>query len=258
MPRAAVLALLLLSTTAAHAAARHLGVAGTALAIVSPCARRITIDPDATAPGQITLDATADHPQELDQLALTGGPIAKLTVAGECWRPTLNLPFPRTLVLTLHVPPNAPLAIEDSGAPDYRIGAIGGPLTLNVSGAVHASAAAVTSLTVDLSGSGQVTVAEVTGPLKADISGAGGLDIAHATMPAAKLEISGSGDIHLGGGTIGKLSLSGSGMAKLRVDSTVHDADIELSGAGSVHFAKLTGTLTKDVSGMGAVLVDGH
>jgi hypothetical protein len=258
MPRVTILAVLLLSATGADAASRHLNAAGTQLAIDSPCARRVTIDPDATSPGQITVDATADHQEEVDQLVLTSAPTPKLTVPDQCWRPTFNPLFQRTLVLTLHVPAGAPLAIEDSGAPDYRIGTIGGPLTLDASGAAHVTVAAVTSLTMQLSGSGDVTVASVTGPLKVEISGAGDLDIARATAPAANLEISGAGDIHLGAGSVGKLTVSGSGMAKVRIDSTVTDATVELSGAGSVNIAKLTGGLTKDISGMGTVVVDGR
>jgi hypothetical protein len=258
MPRVILLAIMLLSATAASAATRHLSVAGAELAINSPCARQVTIDPDAISPGQITVDAVADHQEELDQLVLTGGRGPKLTVPDQCWRPTFNPLFQRTLALTLHVPPGAPLAIEDSGAPDYHIGAVGGPLTLEASGAAHVTAAAVTSLTMQLSGSGDVTVASVTGPLKVEISGAGDLDIARVTAPAANLEISGAGDIHLGAGSVGKLTVSGSGMAKVRIDSTVTDATVELSGAGSVNIAKLTGGLTKDISGMGTVVVDGR
>nr|WP_321984744.1 hypothetical protein [uncultured Lichenicoccus sp.] len=43
----------------------------------------------------------------------------------------------------------------------------------------------------------------------------------------------------------------------MQVDGTVGDAKADLSGLGSVGIARLTGQLTKNISGVGTVTVGG-
>jgi hypothetical protein len=254
MIRLATLSLVLLAAGGAQAASRHLSITAKQLDIDSPCARQVVVTPDAS-PGQITVDAVADNQQEVDQLELTGGDTAKLTVPDACWHPTLSFAFQHTLALAVHIPPHSPLSIDESGSPTYQIGDIAAPLTLSLSGSVRLTAESATALDAEMSGSAQVDVGHANGPLKAEISGAGTLNVASLTAPKAELDISGKGDIHFGTGNIGKLTVESSGVSSVRADGTVGDAEVELSGVSSVRIARLTGNLSKEVSGMADVQV---
>jgi hypothetical protein len=249
----------LLLAQAAHAATRQLAGPATALTIDSPCARHVTVMPDLAAGAGVKIEATADYQEELDLLVLTPGQDAKLTVPdrfpSRCARPTYSVTFEPTLMLTVHVPAGLPLSIDDSGRADYQIGDIGGPLNVDLSGGAHVTAGGVAAFKLEVSGDGNVTVTRVSGPLQAEFSGHGTLDIAHATVTKASLDLSGKARVHIGDGTIATLSVEGSGVADVNIGASVGDASVEVSGVGHVAIAKVTGTLTKDISGVGSVVV---
>ena len=76
----AVFVIVLAGHAAARGAARDFRVDGRSLSVVSPCAARVTIDPDSSLDGSIQVVATASHPEE----------IARLSVATEAGRATIN------------------------------------------------------------------------------------------------------------------------------------------------------------------------
>ncbi|MEJ0046584.1 MAG: DUF2807 domain-containing protein [Rhodospirillales bacterium] len=253
--RALPFAFFLFAGTAA-AEQRHMTATGTSFGVASPCARQVTIDPDPTLSGQVTIDATADNPQELAQLAFSGsGDAAKLRgPTDRCWRPDENIRFEPTLTIHVRVPPNFAVAIDESGSGDYRLGTIGA-LAVDFSGSGRLQAAAITTLSVDMSGSGQLSAARVDGAVHAEISGSGAIDIAGGTLPALDLDISGSGGFRLGAGSIGKMNVDTSGSGKVQIGGTVGDAKLQLSGSGSVDIAKLTGSMSQEVEGSGTVRI---
>jgi hypothetical protein len=248
----------LLAAGTAHAATRHLSAPATRLEIDSPCARQVVITPDAAIGAQVTVDAVADHEEETSQLVLAGGDPAKLSVPERCWRPGLSMDFRPTLVLNIHVAPGIGLGIDEGGQAEYQVGDVGGPLNLDLSGAVHVQAGKTGALSLDLSGTGAVTVTQMSGALQASLSGLGSLDIAGGTVGAASMELSGRGSVQFDKGTIGKLTLSSSGTSNITIGATVGDASIEVSGISNVKIAKVTGTVTKDVSGVGTVSIGGE
>jgi hypothetical protein len=260
-PRAVLIAAFawpLLAAGTANAATRHLSAPATRLEIDSPCARQVVITGDDTIGAQVTVDAVADHEEETSQLVLTGGDSAKLSVPERCWRPGFTMDFRPTLVLNIHVAPGAGIGINESGEAEYKVGDIGGPLNLDLSGAVRVQAGKVGALSLDLSGTGAVTVAQASGALQASLSGLGSLDIADGTVSAASLELSGRGSVQFRKGTIGKLTLSSSGTSNVTIGATVGDASIEVSGISNVKIAKVTGSVSKDVSGVASVVIGGE
>jgi hypothetical protein len=247
----------ILAVAPAGAATRQFTAAGKAFAVDSPCARQVTITPDGQAGAGITVNATADNQEELDRLQLTNDATPKLTVpqsfASRCWRPAFSVMFKPTLVLDIHIPPGSPLSIDESGEGDYSVGDIDAPLAADLSGAAQVKAGNVGAFGLEVSGSADVSVARADGPLQAELSGNGALDLATVTASTASLELSGRGSVKIGHGSIGKLSLSGSGVADVNIGATVGDASIDISGVGSVRIAKVTGNLQKDISGMATV-----
>jgi hypothetical protein len=254
--RALLLPLTLVTSAPALGATRHLTASGNGLGIDSPCARQVSIMPDATG-GDITVDATADNQPEVDQLVLTGGESVKLFVPSHgpnsCWRPAGSPGFAPTLALAIHVPPSSALSIDESGKADYTVGDIHAPLNLDFSGMVNMRAEGIGALNLDLSGAGDVAIARANGPVHAELSGHGTLTIDNASISAASLDLSGNGSIRIDHGDIGNIQISDSGAADVLIGATVGNGAVDISGVGAVKIAKVTGALAKDVSGAGSI-----
>jgi hypothetical protein len=243
----------LLAAGLAQAETRQMEATGSSLAVDSPCARAVTVEPDASLSGKAVAVATAEHPEELAQLAFDSQGTAKLHVPAEkCWRDGDGAWEP-TLTIAVRVPVGFPLTVSESGGADYTIGDVGGKLALEVSGGAQLKAARATEVSLDLSGGGEVTLGSVSGPLKASVSGGGTITVAHAVAPSLDLDISGGGTFDLTDGSVAKLALDLSGGGDVKLGGTVGDATLDVSGAGSVHIAKVTGSVTKDVTGAGSV-----
>ena len=242
-------------STLASAASLETKLSGSSLEIDTPCAKQVTIEPDPGLQGSITVSATADNQQELAQLDFEGtGTTARIhTRAGQCWKPEPFGSFTPTLQMVLHVPAGIALDVDESGTSRYTIGAVGGPLKVDISGDAELSSALATTLALSLSGNGGVDVGSSDGNAQIDISGHGNITLGKATLPSLKVSLSGAGNMDVKAGTIGHATLDLSGMGSVRSDAAVQDADVDISGAGSVHLASVKGQLHKDVSGMGSV-----
>jgi hypothetical protein len=229
-------AIMLLLVGPARAASRDAVLTGTSLAIDSPCARHVDIQPDAGLHGQVSVRVVADHQEELDRLLLESHDTARLRSApGGCWDMPGN--GQRTLDLTIKVPVGFALAIDEDGAPRYDIGPVGG------------------GLTVDLSGTGDVDLGQVSGAATLSLSGHGKITIGQAAIRKLKVELSGSGRVSVGHGRVGDATLDASGAGAIDMGADTGDAEVDISGAAEVHFAKVSGRLDKDVSGAGSVSV---
>ncbi len=224
-----------------RASQRSAEVEGSGLAVADPCARQVTITADPRLQGRVAVDATAEHPEEIDRLVFDTQGTARvrpLHDRASCWTPTPNESFTPTLRLVLRVPDGFGVSIEESGFGQYEVGAIG-PLTL------------------DLSGAGMVRVARVAGHTAINLSGAANVAIAQAAIDRLAINLSGAGGVTVSQGRIGRIDVNASGAGTVRVGAAVGDATVALSGFGSVRFATVTGRLTKEVSGAGRVSVGG-
>ncbi len=238
----------------AQAASLSATLTGSGLSVDSPCAKTVDITVDASLRGQAQVQASADHQEEIDHLFLESRGTARIhTHPGECWQDGFN--FQPTLTLSVRVPAGYPLMIDESGVGHYTVGALGGPLSLDLSGAADITDAAATTVHADISGSGSLHILRADGPASVMLSGHGAVVVDQATMPTFSADLSGAGRIAIGPGHVGKARLDTSGAGHIQMDAEVDDAHVDLSGMGSVHFAKVNGHLTKDVSGFGSVTV---
>lgn len=87
-------------------------------------------------------------------------------------------------------------------------------------------------ISIDISGSGDVTASGTAGELKLDISGSGDADLAQLTTDEADVDVSGAGDATI---------------------SPRNEASIEVSGAGDVVLTTRPPVLHKEVSGAGKI-----
>ena len=250
--RLALLSLCLVAG-AARAESRHLEATGASLAISSPCARNVTIQPDPALHGKFVLDAQAEHPEEIARLLFDNGSTAKLHISTHsCDGSYFGVGAQSTLDLTIHVPPASDLTIEESGGARYTVGAVG-KLALDISGGVQLEAASTADVALSLSGGAEIKIGQSRGNMKVDVSGGGDIHIDQATLSALTLSLSGGGNFVLGGGTVDRVSLEVSGAGSVNIGAPVVDATVSMSGAGAVHIARVTGKLTKDIDGIGAV-----
>jgi len=252
--RILLLLAVLATPVAARAASTEALLLGAGLSMDTPCARHVAIMPDPALHAMSAIRATADHQEEIDRLLMESRDQVRIRTRPDgCWQTPLQTA--RTLDIVVRVPAAYPLAIDESGAGAYTIGAVGGPLSLDLSGAADITAATAAQLNIDISGSGSVTVAQAQGPASIDISGHGRVAIAQATLPSLSANLSGAGALAITAGTVGKLSVDSSGVGSIQIGATVGDAQLDISGLGSVHIAHLTGSLQKEVSGLGTVSI---
>lgn len=248
---------ILIAGSAAAAPSLHREVAGTGLTIDQTCAAHVTITPDGAA-GRITLDAIAEHPEELDQISFAPeGANARLSARmHNCWGSGIAFfGNSRSLQMTLHVAPGTALDIADSGGVDYSLGAIDGPLHLDVSGGITLAEASTAAAQIDASGGVRLHFDSLKGALRADLSGGADLRIGHIEAPSVTLDASGGVQTDIGGGSITTLKASASGGVDMRIDATVQDADADASGGGSIALARVTGRLDKESSIGGDITV---
>jgi hypothetical protein len=240
----------------AAAAERTATLSGSALAIESPCARHVDIQPDPARHGSVTVQATAANQQEIDRLVFESSATARIhTVKAGCWQPESGTDFSPTLNLTVRVPAGFDLSVSESDAGDYVIGPLGGKLALGVSGESVIQAASSRDLTLDLSGDGTIGVIKAAGSATVAMSGHGKLTIEQAALEKFKLSLSGAGSIDVVHGSIADATLDASGAGNMMFGAEVGQATVDISGAAAVHFAKLSGSITKDISGSGTVTV---
>ncbi|HMA49005.1 MAG TPA: hypothetical protein VKP60_04575, partial [Magnetospirillaceae bacterium] len=132
----------LLAATGSVAAERNWTVQGQDLRMATACAKSVSIEPSSSLTGQITVEARADHQEEIDNMSVTGGSTAIVTRAHDsCWAPGPNMQIggihigisdPATLELTVKVPAGIAIAVKEGGSADYHIGDVGGPLRLEL------------------------------------------------------------------------------------------------------------------------------
>lgn len=247
----------------------HQTAEGRRLEIDLPCAKTMSVVADPSLSGRVVLDATAQRPEELAQMDFDGGTAVTLklrgwfhmaggslfSLHGDCWRPEGDGAFLPTLQVKLSVPPGFALAVDASGDGAYHL-ASGGTLDLDSSGSARIDAGALTRLTLSMSGSGDLKVAQVTGPVHADMSGSGDVAVAKAASDKVAIDQSGSAVFRIGGGAVGALAVESSGSGQVIVHGTVGEASVNASGSGDVTIEHLTGRLAQDTSGSGSVRVE--
>jgi hypothetical protein len=124
--------------------------------------------------------------------------------------------------------------LRDSGVGAIRMGQAS-RLELRLSGVTNVHATRVANLDANLSGTGGLTLNELTGPMEARVSGAGHIKVLQGKAGSIRAEISGVGGIDFGG--------------------QAQSLDAQISGIGGIRVKAVTGPVTKSVSGIGHVTI---
>lgn len=184
---------------------------------------------DGTGP-ETTRELTWDGSRSLDldvpaDVTYTQGPVAKITVSGpkgsvdrvEIHDGQIRFSHPLFNAGRLKITMTAPMveAFDVSGAQ-----------TLVINGYKQ------DRISIDISGSGDVTASGSAGRLELDISGSGDADLGQLTTDEANVDVSGAGDATI---------------------APRNEASIEVTGAGDVVLMTRPPVLHKDVSGAGKI-----
>ncbi|MBB3174662.1 hypothetical protein FHR90_002508 [Endobacter medicaginis] len=216
-------------------AARAAVLTGTSLSIDDLCAKRVVITPDPSLKGRVSLDLAAANPQELTSVTLGSGN-GEARITGHFCAHGLSDDRKPTLLATILVPPGMALHVTESTVGDYRIGAVGGPMVLRLSGANAVSVAAAGPVDLSSSGSGAISIDHIEGDLDADLSGSSALSV--------------------GAGEIGHAHLDLSGVGQASIGAIVREGWFDVSGVGSISLAHPVGVVhRREISGVGRITI---
>jgi hypothetical protein len=225
-------------------------VSGKRLDLRVSCPVRIEIQPRADLDSVIDVEAHAETPDALDALSFTSGDIATIENQRHC---RFRDDDHRSLELTIHVPPGLPIDIDAVTAGTYKIGDIGGPLKLKLSGAGEVHAGRLSGLDFDSAGVAEIRVDRLDGPGTATLRGGGAVTIGGGNMTSLHLDSHGAGAITVESGEIGTLDLSLAGAGDAAIHARVQDATLKIFGIGNIEIKHVSGTVHREVHGIGNI-----
>ncbi|MFT8807955.1 GIN domain-containing protein [Gluconobacter sp.] len=136
----------------------------------------------------------------------------------------------------------------------YRVSGVNGELTA-LTGRGDLDIDQASGLTLNMEGSGTVSVRRVTGRLTAQNFASGDLHIDTLATTSASLTTMSSGDIRISQGSTDVLTVRNYGSADIVLNADARDADITLLGSGDITLQKVSEILKKRPLGSGTISV---
>lgn len=151
--------------------------------------------------------------------------------------------------------PSASVDFTNEGCGDWKIADVAGRLRLNQAGSgdLHAGAAGPSDLSVV--GLGSVSAGEIRGGLKAVSSGSGDVTVANLSGPFDG-RVAGAGNITVTAGSVGAMTIAIAGSGSVTFGGVADSLHATIAGSGGVTVAKVTGPVVRQVFGTGAVRVN--
>ncbi len=209
------------------------------------CASSVTLLPAPDLAGRVVVSVGRGQDEALRGLSTEGGSVTS-TCSGE----------PGDFVL--RVPPSMPLRIQQTDAVDLRGGRFSGPVTIEGTGSGSVVLDATGPLTVRQRSDGDVSVAEVSGPADIVLNGSGDLHIGGGTIPRLSALVTSSGDLLLGTAVIGQAHLVLSGSGDVTADRIGGPVDAETDSSGDVRIGSVdSDTMRVTGNGSGDIAVLG-
>ncbi len=147
--------------------------------------------------------------------------------------------------------------LSNAGCGDWTVANTKGEMKIREAGSGDTKAGSAASASVDLAGSGDVSVQAIGGDLSVNIAGSG--DVTAASING-KLEgnIAGSGNITVAGGRSRSVDVNVMGSGDVAFNGEADDVDVSVAGSGDVRIAKVNGSVKKHVAGSGDVIIGGR
>ena len=247
---------------------------GRTLEVENVRCRRISVSPDASLSGSVTVRASYDDPAEFEVLVMRSGkaagvsspdipePVRRRSFLDRLFRlapPARGLTGEPTLELDIAVPPGFAVGIGVGGAPRVDVGPVGGPLRLGLSGSAKGKADGGEALELELSGSAEAEVGRAAGKAAVDLSGSARARVMAVDVGTLDIGCSGDAFAEILSGSARSASVEASGGARIEVLAEVGGGvSVEAAGSARVRFATVLGGVEHDVSGSARVTVAGR
>ncbi len=140
------------------------------------------------------------------------------------------------------------------GCGRWVIANVRGRLRLSIADGAEARAGSARVADLSVAGSGAVAAREVRAGLTAVSSGDGGITVASAGGPI-DIRIAGAGNVAVATGRAAHVAISIAGSGAARYGGEAQSLAASVAGSGYISVAKVTGPVTRQVMGAGAVQV---
>lgn len=154
------------------------------------------------------------------------------------------------------MPPQSSIEIQSphNRMTSYRVSGINGEITAT-SGRGDLDIDQTSGLTLNMEGTGNVSIGRATGRLVVKNFGSGDLNIDSLASSTASFTAMSSGDIRINRGSTDVLTVRDYGSADIVLNAEARDADLTLLGSGDITLQKVSETLKKRPLGSGTMSV---
>jgi hypothetical protein len=151
---------------------------------------------------------------------------------------------------------SASLDLDNAGCGDWTIANVEGTAKVSQAGSGDTRMGAASGLKIRVAGSGDVSTADIRGPVDINIAGSGDAAI-RSVSGSLEVSIAGSGDVMIGGGRATDMKVSVAGSGDVDFKGVADNLRARIAGSGDVHAGEVKGEIHKMIMGSGSVRVGG-
>lgn len=146
------------------------------------------------------------------------------------------------------------LTFANAGCGDWTIANVKGRLNLSLAGSGDTKGGSARKATVNIAGSGDVSLQAVSESVDVNTAGSGDTHLANITG-ALSVQTAGSGDVTVEGGHASRVDVSIAGSGGVDFGGVADSLSAQIMGSGDVRVRQVTGAVNKSVMGSGDVTV---
>jgi hypothetical protein len=146
------------------------------------------------------------------------------------------------------------LELSNAGCGDWTVANVAGPIRVRMAGSGDVHAGAAGSAEVHISGSSDVFLRDVRDGLDTSSSGSGDLRVISLNGPL-HVHIAGSGNVLAATGQVTDMTVGVAGSGDVKFGGVAQRLDASVVGSGDVRVGRVTGPVTRHIAGSGSVTV---
>ncbi|HEY1880881.1 MAG TPA: DUF2807 domain-containing protein [Caulobacteraceae bacterium] len=146
------------------------------------------------------------------------------------------------------------LELSNAGCGDWTVANVAGPIRVRMAGSGDVHAGGAGSADVRISGSSDVFLGDVRDGLDTSSSGSGDLRVNSLNGPL-HVHIAGSGNVLAASGQVTDMTVGVAGSGDVKFGGVAQRLDASVVGSGDVRVGRVTGPVTRHIAGSGSVTV---
>ncbi len=146
------------------------------------------------------------------------------------------------------------LTLGAAGCGDWTVGNVERRLRLSLAGSANARTGTAGEAKLRVTGSGDISTADVRGRVDVDVAGSGEVRVRSVAGPL-HVHVAGSGDVAVLGGQASAMTATVAGSGAIVFGGVAENLDARIAGAGDVRVRQVRGRVKKSVMGSGAVRI---